>query len=121
MKFIAYILSLYILFLAMAPGVKAMYAGLSKQEQKVDCCNKCSSHKEDGSSQKEKGSSDKNTSPDNCNPLEACNGCIGYTVNVSPVSISILPVFYADKPLGTVQNKLSSDFSSDFWQPPRLS
>ena len=113
-------LFLYIFFLATAPGVKAMYAGLSKQEQKVDCCNKCSSHKEDGSYQKQKGSSEKNTSSDNCNPLEACNGCIGYTVKVSPVSISILPVFYADKPLGIMQDKFSSNFSSDFWQPPRL-
>ncbi len=120
MKFIAYILSLYILLLATAPGVKAMYAVLSKQEQKVDCCSQCSSNKEDRSSQKEKGSSEKNTRPDNCNPFEACNACIGYTVNLSPVSISILPVFYADKPLGTVQNKLSNDFSADFWQPPRL-
>lgn len=120
MKSIAYILFLYILFLAMAPGVKAMYAGLSKQEQKVECCNKCSLHEEDGPSPKENRSSEKNTPPDNCNPLEACNGCIGYTVNVSPVSISILPMFYADKPLASVQDKLSSDFSSDFWQPPRL-
>lgn len=120
MKFAAYILSFYILLVATAPGVKAMYAGLSKQEQKVDCCNKCNSHKEDGSSQKKKDSSQKNTSSDNCNPLEACNGCIGYTVKVSPVSISILHVFYADKPLGIVQVKFSSNFSSDFWQPPRL-
>lgn len=98
-----------------------MYAGLSKQEQKVDCCNNCSSHKEEGSSQKEKSSSENNTSSDNCNPFEACNGCIGYTVNLSPVSISIPPPFYADKPLGIVQDKFSSNFSFDFWQPPRLS
>lgn len=105
----------------MAPGVKAMYAGISKQEQKVDCCGKCSSDKEDGSSQNEKKSPAKNTSTDNCNPLEACNACSGYTVNISPIIISILPQFYADKLLATVQDKLCSDFSSDFWQPPRLS
>lgn len=120
MKFIAYILSFYILFLAMAPGVNAMYAGISKQEQKMDCCGKCNSNKEDGSSQKEKSSSNKNTSTDNCNPLEACSACSGYTVNISPI-ISILPVFYADKPSAAVQDKLLSNFSFDFWQPPRLS
>lgn len=41
MKFIAYTMFLYILFLAIAPGAKAMYAGLSQQEQQADCCNKC--------------------------------------------------------------------------------
>ena len=109
----AYILFLYILFLATAQGVLAMYAGLSKQEQKVDCCNKCSTHEK-------AGSSEKNTPSDNCNPLGACNSCFGYTVNVSLVGLSILPVFFADKHLIIVQDKFSSKFSFDFWQPPRL-
>ena len=104
----------------MSPGAKAIYAELGKQERKVDCCGKCSSHNEDNTGNKDKSSSDKNTATDNCNPFESCNACIGYAVNLSPVSISIFPLFYADKPLGTVQQKLSSDFSSDFWQPPRL-
>lgn len=121
MKFIAYTMFLYILFLAIAPGAKAMYAGLSQQEQQADCCNKCGSPKEGGSPQKEKKPSNKNTATDNCNPLETCKACSGYTVNVSPTGVTMLPVLIADKPLGTAQDKLFSNFVSDFWQPPRLS
>lgn len=101
----------YILFLSIEPGVKAMYAGISKE--KVECCENCCFRKENSSSQKEKKSSDKNTT-ENCNPFEACNACIGYTVNISPIAITILPVFYADKHLATAQDKLFSDFASDF-------
>lgn len=116
MKFFALIWSFYILFLSIDPGLKAIYLYAN---QKIDCCDKCCSNKEDPSEQKGKSPCDKNCTG-NCNPLETCNSCIGYTVNLPSVTI-IRPILYGAKPLAAAQDKLFSNFASDFWQPPRLS
>lgn len=88
--------------------------------QKIDCSDKCCSNKGNHSEQKGKGPCDNNCTG-NCNPLETCNSCIGYKVNLPSVTITIPPILYAAKPLAAVQDKLFSNFASDFWQPPRLS
>ena len=118
MKLVAYIWSFYILFLSVEPGLKALY--LHGTKQNIHYCDKCCLPKENQSQSKGKNPCGKGCTG-NCNPLETCNNCLGCTVKPPQALISIVPVFYDDKPFCITQDKLFSNFASDFWQPPRLS
>lgn len=116
MSFCGYILSIYILFLSIEPGLEAMCANLSNQ--KIDCCDTYDSCEQDLTNSQKK-SSNKAPCNENCNPLKVCNNCIGYVVSPSINTLAMPPVLFLDNHIILSPNNLFPQFSPDFWQPPK--
>lgn len=98
------------LFLSVQPAL-----ALIEKKQKTECCGSCSQEDNDTPNKEQPA---KNPCSDNCNPFQSCGACVGYTVNF-PTLISFEPFVNGVKlPLFTQQ--VYSQFSPDFWQPPKI-
>ena len=100
MKVLAFILSVYLLFLFAIP-----------------CCtfDNCSKEK---TSQETKHESNKDDCG-NCSPFFTCTGCSGFTVSIENNNLEIAPAFSPHQYAGYILAGIS-DVHYDFWQPPKL-
>ena len=115
MKFIAYILSFHILFLALEPGVKAICFG----KDKTECCSGSCKPVSEEKSQPEKQPVNKDAGDQTgCNPFATCNTCSGYTVALSFISLS--PEIFHIEQYTPVTENFPSEIAIDFWQPPKI-
>lgn len=116
MRIIAFIFSLYIIFLAIEPGIKAIGFGGSKTE----CCGDLCKPIEEEKSQPEKKSESKDCSDDSgCNPFQVCKACTGCTVALAFISVS--PIIFLNELPAPDTERIPSQFALDFWQPPKFS
>jgi hypothetical protein len=116
MKIIACIVVLYVLFLSIGPGIKSIYFGVkqivfSGDSHFYSAAHESSENSDDGCGDDCNG---------NCNPFKTCSNCLGCTICVVPSYSAFVSVQYSDTITSTKQDKLSSKFTSDFWQPPQL-
>jgi hypothetical protein len=109
MKVFASIMAFVVLFLSVQPAL-----ALFEKKQKAECCSGCY-HKDSGTPKKEQPT--KNTSNNFCNPFQSCGSCVGYTPDFS--IISVFEPFEGAKS-AIVTQQAFSQFSSDFWQPPKI-
>lgn len=118
MRFLSLIFSFYLLFLAVEPGIKAIFSGQPISE----CCGgSCTPIKDEKKEQSnDQGNQDKNNTSHNadCNPFEACKACLGYTISISSCQFAI-NIDYVDLPL-PVSDDIPSNLALDFWQPPKI-
>lgn len=117
MSFCRYILSIYILFLSVEPGLAAMCAYLTNQ--KVNCCDSYDSCEQNLTNSDEKKPANTAACNENCNPLKVCNNCIGYVITPSINTLAMPPVLFLDNHMALYSNNLFPPFSVDFWQPPK--
>lgn len=111
MKFLAYILTTYILFLVIKPGIVAI--SLQTDTEQSCCGGQCAPIQSNDHNQK------KDNSEKNCNPFQVCNSCL--------LQVASIP-FYKILPKHKISTKryffyksvFSSQFASDFWQPPKI-
>ena len=54
-----------------------------------------------------------------CNPFMACGGCAGYTLASAP-TFTTVEFAFATLEKNIHQENLHSQFSPDFWQPPKI-
>lgn len=111
MKVLAFIFSLYILFLAVLPTLETLDLSV-----RTECCSHCCGN-DCGNPSPEKQPQN-NSCNDVCNPLLSCGTCIGFIV-ASPTNIFIVPQFV------TIENSYSevspSQIALPVWQPPKIS
>jgi hypothetical protein len=100
MKVIAFILSVYLLFLFAAP-----------------CCSfdNCPEDKTEQMANHEAGDTDCG----GCSPFFTCAGCSGATISFEKADIKFVPPL-SDHPHTGYILSLIPDVPYDFWQPPRL-
>lgn len=111
MKFLAYILATYILFLAIKPGIEAI--SLQTGTEQGCCGGECSPVKSSDHNQK------KENSEKSCNPFQVCSSCLLQVASVPFFKILPKPEI-STKQYFSYKSVFSSQFSSDFWQPPKF-
>ena len=116
MRFFTAIFSIYILFLAVEPGIKSIGVGNTKTE----CCGGSCTPVSDEKSPSEKKSDSKDEKGNAaCNPFANCQACIGYTVTLAFITETPVPTFTELQTPRT--EKIPAEVALDFWQPPKLS
>lgn len=110
MKFSGFILAIFILFLAVKPGVETLL--LQSGSQTTCCAEKCAPDAADA------GTQNNDFGGDTCNPFQVCSACvlvcpqlqlfaIAAPTRLSAAGFSYLSVFH-------------SQFAADVWQPPKI-
>lgn len=110
MKCMGFILALVVLFLSVQPAF-----ALLKEKQETECAGGCCQQEEEVPA--EDGPVDDNCG-NQCNPLLACSTCGGFLPNFISLDIATIVNQVAKHAPGT--QGVYSQFSPDFWQPPKL-
>lgn len=112
MNFFKYILITYILFLTIKPGIEAI--SLQVRTEQGCCSRHCIPIQSNNHNQK------KDNDEKSCNPFQVCSSsCFLHVASipffeiVSKPDISTQQYFF-------YQTVFSSQFASDFWQPPKF-
>ena len=110
MRSIASILSIYVLFLTVAPALPLMFAS-----QEAHCGMSCCAAKE--SAEKSSPFSKQKNCKDACNPFMRCCNC--HAMIKQPQMLSA-PVTYLDRAFTSLKQTPGSAFQSDSWHPPKI-
>jgi hypothetical protein len=109
-KFTAFILAFVVLFLSVQPALAVL-----KEEQTAECAGGCCQHEEEIPA--ESGPNDDDCG-NQCNPLLACSTCGGFLTNF--LSFEITTIIEQSAKCASGSQRIYSQFSPDFWQPPKL-
>lgn len=115
MKTLALILSFYLLFLAIEPGLKVMS---TNKGQETLCCNGNSCQpfeKKQPQKQSEKKDCNDNSA---CNPFQICKTCTAFTGELALQTFT--PIILFAKPQADNKEKVPPQITIDFWQPPKI-
>ena len=111
MKFLASILAICILFLAVKPGIDALYS--IKESGHACCAGSCDSDKDaDGHSNPEK-----NCGSNSCNPFQVCSSCSGLLFTTAFEYLHINSS--ASEKIMYDADFVNQRHLTDIWQPPR--
>jgi len=115
MKFLTLILATTILFLAVKPGIDLIsFQADTEQGCCGGQCKPVADNEKSPDQQKQKDDCNGNS----CNPFQSCSmhvlHCLAkHSIELSKPDISIKQNF-------TYQSAFTSQFASDFWQPPKI-
>lgn len=113
MKFLTFILAFSITFLAIEPGIESI---LSQTETKQSCCGgQCTPNSENNRPYEENHEDD--CSGKLCNPFQVCSNC-ALDCNNLPIANLYKPPYLERKGF-SYKFAFTSQFISDFWQPPK--
>lgn len=76
------------------------------------CCN------DDETSKKDQPTND-NCKDQNCNPFQSCGCCLGFTVKSGFFGVQP-PIIQKATLISRIENSISQ-YTPDFWQPPKIS
>ena len=116
MKITAAILAIFISFLAVKPGVDVVCSMLIDIE--INCCDTtCTPLSDSDTTKNQEQNNDCNGKT--CNPFQVCNSCVLLINEVASIDnlSKPKPPF---KSRFTYQSALTSQYISDFWQPPKF-
>jgi len=114
MKFLTFILATFILLLAIKPGVELLLVQVNTEQS---CCSTpCTSPTDNAESQDKNQDSDCDGKA--CNPFQVCSSCVLLCLNL-PFDFIPKPSVFLEKGF-TYQSVFTSQFASDFWQPPKI-
>ena len=114
MKITAFILAIFISFLAVKPGVDMVCSILTGGEINY-CYTTCTSDSDTTKNQKQ----DNDCSSKTCNPFQVCNSCALLVNKVASIDI----LFKPNLPLKSRFSNQSAhtyQYISDFWHPPKV-
>jgi hypothetical protein len=114
MKFLTFILATFILCLAIKPGFD-LFSLVANTEQ--TSCNKQCALNSDYDNSKDQNKNN-NCDGKSCNPFQVCSSCVLICFNIPVISIP-KPTVFSDKKF-TYQSTFTSQFTPDFWQPPKI-
>ncbi|MCG9881377.1 MAG: hypothetical protein MH472_12325 [Bacteroidia bacterium] len=103
MKYVAKLLGVLVLFLALLPGIELV---LPVSEAKCCCADFC------------KPTLGDDCESENCNPFQVCGSCV---ITFFEASIAVKPKQLITYNIFSVQQIMQIEtFVGDFWQPPRI-
>jgi hypothetical protein len=114
MKTLTFILATFILYLCLKPGID--FLSLQSVTEQGCCGGQCTSILDSDHSQDLNKENNCDGKP--CNPFQACSSCILVCFNTQLISIPKHTVFSDVK--FTYQSTFKSQFTADFWQPPKI-
>lgn len=115
MKFLTLILASTILFLAVKPGIDLLSL---QADTELTCCGGECKPIADNEKLPDQQKKKDDCSGKSCNPFQVCGSCVLHFLtnrflDLSKPEISIKQNF-------TFQSAFTSQFASDFWQPPKI-
>ncbi|MBS1574188.1 MAG: hypothetical protein JST09_02690 [Bacteroidetes bacterium] len=114
MKLLTFILAAFILFLAVKPGIDLL--SLQVETEQTCCGGQCTPISDNDNSQDQNQENGNNGQ--SCNPFQICSACILLCLTVQ---IDCIPKQTEVTEKGfTYQSAFTSQFDSDFWQPPKI-
>lgn len=116
MKITAAILSIFISFLALKPGVDAV-CSLLIDLQGTCCDTVCTPLSDKDSTNDQEPIND--CSDGTCNPFQVCNSSVLLINQVVAIDNASKPASFL-KASFTYRSAVTSQYISDFWQPPRF-
>jgi hypothetical protein len=114
LKSLTFILGVFILFLAVEPGIDLL---LLQVDTEQTCCGRqytpieCSDNAQDQNEGKD-------CNRKSCNPFQVCSSCVLVCFNIALISIT-KPTVISNQGF-TYQTTFPSQFVPDFWQPPKI-
>jgi hypothetical protein len=114
MKILIFILTTFILFLAVKPGIDLL--SLQADTEQTCCSGLCSPTSENDTSEDQNQNNDCDGKA--CNPFQVCGSCVLVCLS--------LPLYYIPKSRVNsevnflYQSTFTSQFTPDFWQPPKI-
>ncbi|WP_091549112.1 hypothetical protein [Thermoflexibacter ruber] len=115
MKPITFILATFIFFLAVKPGIDIFL--LQADTEQTCCGGQCTPISDNDKSQDQ--NQDNNCKGKTCNPFQVCGSCVLMCSNISSFIHLPKPTALSDKRF-TYLSTITSQFASDFWQPPKI-
>lgn len=115
MKFLTLILATLILLLAVKPGVDTLL--LQAGAEQTCCGGQCTPTSDNDNSKDQ--SKNKDCGGKSCNPIQACSICVLICSNLPSFDFKIKYPVLTEK-LSTYKSAIPSQFTSDFWQPPKI-
>lgn len=110
MKSISYILTIVVLLLTVQPTLV-----LASEKPVSECCgSSCDENDAPKDTQKKDG----DCKDQNCNPFQSCSACLGFTVKSGFYGVQP-PVNQKATLVSSIENSISQ-YSRDFWQPPKI-
>ena len=114
MRILACILAFTVLFLACKPGVEIV---LSSCDSNVSCCvDSCIPFSSADNEQHESERGD--CTGNSCNPFQSCG--TSFIVNNTELQSTNLNVLVSNSRTFNYKDNIHSQFSTDFWHPPRI-
>lgn len=112
MKWLSYILTFVVVLLTVQP----MFV-LASEKPVSECCgSSCCDEEEDAPKDTQKKDGD--CKDQNCNPFQSCGCCLGFTVKSGFFGVEP-PVIQKAILISRIENSISQ-YTPDFWQPPKL-
>lgn len=110
---LSFLLTLVVVLLTVQPTLV-----LASENHVSDCCGSACSDEEEGATKNttEKGT---NCKGQNCNPFQSCGCCLGFTVKSGFFGVEP-PVIQKTTLISKIENSISQ-YTPDFWQPPKIS
>lgn len=112
MKWLSYILTFVVVVLAIQPTL----ALVSEKPVSEYCGSSCCYDVQDAPKDTENKSGD--FKDQNCNPFQSCGCCLGFTVKSGFFGMQP-PMINKSTLVSCIENS-SSQFTPDFWQPPKI-
>lgn len=113
MKLLTYILPFVIVFLSIKPVVDTF--SFSLENHQVCCSSDCSLFSKKQDSNPKSNPKEKST----CNPFQVCDSCTFISLS-KPFQITTLHTKIYTVQFFSYQSIVTSQYTSDFWQPPKF-
>ena len=113
MKFTCSILSIYILFLTLAPSLPMVFASRDSEHCKKSCCL---ADKRTQKSNCPKNQQSGNCNNGICNPFMSCCNCYALTMQPHALSASSTG---SNQKFNFIPERTYSNYLSDTWHPPK--
>ena len=114
MKSLTFILTIFILFLAIKPGTDMI--SLQTETEQTCCGGQCTPTSDNQQDQDQQQDNDCNGQ--SCNPFQVCSSCVLHFLTNSFLDLSKPEI--STKQNFTYQSAFTSQFAPDFWQPPKI-
>ena len=114
MRFLAFLLAFFILYLAIKPGIDSL--SLLAASEQTCCGDKCMPTTNNNKAENKEKNDDCEDKA--CNPFQVCSACVLVCLNIH-VDVVPKPTTYSTKRFN-YQLTFTSQFAPEFWQPPKI-
>lgn len=115
MKPTTFILAAFILLLAVKPGMD--WLSLQAGTEQTCCGGQCTPISDNDKSQDQ--NQENGCDGQTCNPFQVCGSCVLMCSNICSFIFDLNSTALSDKRI-TYLSTITSQFASDFWQPPKI-
>lgn len=113
MKWLSYIFTFVVVLLTVQPTLV-----LASENHVSECCGSSCCEEENEDSPKDNQKKSNNCKDQNCNPFQSCGCCLGFTVKSEFYGVQS-PIVQKAILVSRIENFISQ-YTPDFWQPPKI-